>query len=309
MKYKNGLEGTFIRLETRDNKSVYRISNQYEKRKKNLKTDSEFLKDLYIFLIFPILLIKATFEVICIDIFLGLIKIISKNIWKIICKGFKVSENIKSEEIFNPRYMRIKEIEDYINSHYVDQEYIEKSKITNDLVIFKTYRDDLEIDADNDGKFPNLLSTMMTVFIAFLSLEIADKSYYLAEFSKRKEANLDVSMISERFHHIDGVILAIVTVIIMISLFKVLFFALRIGKKSIINRLKTVNNVIYILEAIKEDMIEVPDSKECNLVVSIAEKGTPPRVYSVNVNEILEDKINEGTIEGKNKSIEIKINL
>lgn len=263
MKYKNGLEGTFIRLGTEDNKSVYRISNQYEKRKKNLKTDSETLKDLYICLMFIILLIKVTFEVIFIDIFLGLIKIISKNIWKIICKGFKVSENIKSEEIFNPRDMRINEIEDYINSHYVDQEYIDKTKITNDLVIFKTYRDDLKIDTENDGKFPNLLSIIMTVYIAFLSLEIADRSNYFSELFRLKEKKADNSMIaemSEKIHQVSGNILVIISIIILISLFTLLFSVIRTGKRSKTNRLKVVNNVVYILEAIKENLVEVPEN-------------------------------------------------
>ncbi|MDU4045335.1 MAG: hypothetical protein E7H35_00235 [Peptoniphilus harei] len=290
MKYKNGLEGTFIRLDTRDNKSVYRISNQYEKRKKNLKTDSETLKDLYMCFIFIILLIKVTFEVLFIDIFLGLIKFISKNIWKIICKCFKVSENIESEEIFNPRYMRIKEIEDYINSHYVDQEYIDKTKITNDLVIFKTYRDDLKIDTENDGKFPNLLSTFMTVYIAFLSLEIADKSNYFAELSRLKEKKVDNSVIaemSEKIHQISGNILVIISIIILISLFTLLFSVIRTGKRSNTNRLKVVNNVIYILESIKENLVEVPDTKEYSIEVSNSEEGIEPSIYSIHVKEIL----------------------
>lgn len=228
MKYRNGLEGTSIRLETKNCKNVYRISNKYQKRRiKNFKTDYETLRDICIFLIFPILFIFYLCETIFIDIILGFIKNSPKITWKIISKVFKISVNIQSEEISNLRYMNIKEIQEYINSNYVNKSYIGKEKLINDLVAFKSYKDELDLIVENQNSFFSILALLLTILAIAASLGYENLS--------------------------DGTALAIFVILaVLVLLIFITYMNFRENKKSDFNKLKVVNNAIHVLEAIKD---------------------------------------------------------
>lgn len=276
MEYRNILKEMFIIVEEKDNRNSYRISNKYEKRINKLKTDSEFLNVIFLFVKFPILFLKELFKLIF-DVILWVIKILLK----LTCKVFKITEYSSSEDILNPRYMLIEDMEDYLKSNYLGKEFIKKDKIINDLVIFKSYRDELEINIRNENILNEFLSNTIAVFIGMLSLIIVSNK------------------------------IAVVVILFFYIFFRSVLLAVTTGKKSDSSRLKTINKIIHTLEAIKENLVEVSDSNECDLKVSIAEEGTPPSVYFVNVSEILEDKINEDTdrrwkqvYRNKNKSVE-----
>lgn len=243
---------------------------------------------------------------------------------KIITSDGDTSETNKCEEskiktcckkiITSPTEMDNEDIICYIQKKYLNQLYIEKDMLINDLVIFKTYRDNLEIETENDKDFPILLSTFLTVYIAFLSMEIADKTIYLEEFFKLKEANKDTTAISNKLSKTSGNILAIISVILIISVIVVSFLSFRNGRKSKRNKLKTLNDAIYILEAIRDDIyndpIKVSGTRKFDIEIdNVVDQASEPRKYSFKIDEILEEKINESTIEDKSKSIEIKINL
>lgn len=230
-------------------------------------------------------------------------------------RTYKLSYEFKNSDekiITSPTDMEIRDIADYIQKKYLDEPTIEKVKLINDLVVFKTYRDNLDIEIKNEDIFPNLLSGFMTVYIAFLSVEIADKNNYLTKILKfvDKEKDIDQETIEKILEYTkNGLILlvfifVIVLIITLISLF-------RTSKKSNSNKLKTVDNAIHILEALKDEMVKENKihgtTYEVN-VDNLVDEKSEPRKYLVEVNEILEDEINEGTIEGKNESTE-KINL
>lgn len=207
-----------------------------------------------------------------------------------------IFENSDKKIITSPTDMENQDIIDYIQKKYLDEPTIEKDMLINDLVIFKTYRDGLEIETENDKDFPILLSTFLTVYIAFLSMEIADKTIYLEEFFKLKEANKDTTEISNKLSRTSGNILVIISVIFIISVIVVSFLSFRNGRKSKKNKLKTLNNAIYNLEAIRDDIyndpIKVPEIKKFEVKVdNVPSQVSEPRKYFVRVKESLEDAI------------------
>lgn len=211
-------------------------------------------------------------------------------------RTYELSYEFKNSDekiITSPTDMENQDIIDHIQKKYLNEPTIEKVKLINDLVVFKTYRDNLDIEINNEDIFPNLLSNFMTVYVAFLSVEIANKSDYLSKILKLNEANSDISAMSDKMHEITGNILVIFSAIIVISLVITIFYAIETGKKSNSNKIKTVNNAIHILEALKDEMVKENKihgtTYEVNVDDLVGEKSGHSK-YFVNVSKILEDK-------------------
>lgn len=212
----------------------------------------------------------------------------------------------KNKKITNdPTEMSFEDFYKYAEDFYVDDYYIYRGNIENDLVVFKTYKADMEINLTKDIFLVNCFSILIAVFAVMVAMNANKTRAFIGKFKqgclfkiflREIENNNDLFFVAGAF-----TLLSILLVAFLIAIWN--------SKTYYPNRIKSVNNVIFTLEAIRKNVVEVPDPKECNLEVSIAEKGTPPSVYFVNVSEILEEKINESTIEDKSKSIEIRINL
>lgn len=215
----------------------------------------------------------------------------------------EINENKKTTN--NPIEMSFEDFYKYAEDYYVDNYYIYRGDIENDLVVFKTYREDMEISIAKDSFLLNCISVLIAIFAIIAVMNTNKNSIIIGKLEKSGffKACLREIETNNGFFIVAG-FFTLATILLIGFL-----LLTRNAKYYYPNRIKSVNNVIFTLEAISENVVKVPDPKECNLEVSIAEKGTPPRVYSVNVNEILEDEIDEGTTKDKNKSIEIKINL
>lgn len=170
---------------------------------------------------------------------------------------------IKKEDLSNTKDLNSKNIADYIQVNYLDKDIIEKGKLVNDLIVLKNYVNKIKVDLDTE-KF---IVSGITIFVATITIVISE-AYTLGA----------------------GILF------VLVSLFLCLYFR-RTSKKSDLNKLKIIENGIYILEAIKDEMSEenkIPnadESKDC--------KG---------LNETSSDKPNANRRKGKNKNKSIKKN-
>ncbi len=119
------------------------------------------------------------------------------------------------------KYFKNKKILKYINVNYLKNDKIIEENLLNDLITFKTYRDDVEITEKNW----EILQNFITIYIALFGNILISK----------------MSMI-EKFGFTIGVF--VVSVVI---------FIIRTWKHSNYYKLKYINNAIYTLETIKED--------------------------------------------------------
>ena len=206
--------------------------------------------------------------------------------------------------------MSKKEIEDYIDNYYIKEENIGEEDLISDLITCKSYKEKLELSFKLDGLVLSCLAIFTSIIAIMMSviLTVADTNIELSISGSDITGNI-ISLAAGTKTISDGSKFLVCFIpVIFIILIK------WIGEAIPTNKINSLNNAIYILESIKEDIeknpIEIPDTKKFDIEIdNLEDQSSEPRKYSINVNEILEDKINEGTIESKNKSIEIKINL
>lgn len=183
-------------------------------------------------------------------------------------------------------YCSIESIVDYINTNYSDKPTINLGNLLNDLTSFKTAKDELELRIKKEEQFSGVISYVYTLFVSLLAVSLNTKNLKLI---------------------LNGMINMGMLLFLMFGLYKI-----NTSKKNFYGKLETVSNAIYILESIRDDIynnpIKDPETRESDIEIdSIVDQVSEPSKYSTNVanvNEISEDEINEGTIEGKNKSIE-----
>lgn len=113
----------------------------------------------------------------------------------------------------------------YVNKHYLENDNIIEENLLNDLNTFKTYRDDVDSLVGNQSSFSDYLA----MFIAVLGIV-----YDIIEDSKAMKY--------------------FVLVVVLISFVIFVFNLCSTGNKSESAKLKYINNAIYTLETIKEDM-------------------------------------------------------
>ena len=190
------------------------------------------------------------------------------------------------EKVKDLNYLTREEILRYINDNYINDKEFKKEDLINDLIAFKTYKDYVEEIVAKD----DILEKLFSVFINVLSIFTAFKIGMLqiqSQMISGKAVEDDFSIIEillqKRLLPLN--ILVLGSLVIYFSI-----FLIRYGNKSESSKLKTLNNAIYILEAIKEDMVEVPEIKKFDIEVdSIGNKVSEPRKYSFKVKESLED--------------------
>lgn len=153
----------------------------------------------------------------------------------------------------NPREMSVDKISEYLHVNYVNNSTINKNKLINDLVVFKSYKNYLEIEVDNDKyfwefifKYYTMTLAMVTIFLAFLSVS--------PERTQGTGLELWIQYKLEQIN--DGLnIVIFISCLILFYLVSVpIGHLIATDRKSDSNRLKTVNNVINTLEAIKESL-------------------------------------------------------
>ncbi|MDU7298246.1 MAG: hypothetical protein E7L43_00680 [Finegoldia magna] len=120
------------------------------------------------------------------------------------------------------RYFKRKDILNYVNEHYLENDNIIEENLLNDLNTFKTYRDDVEITEKNWDIFQGIITIYVALFNDVFKSETAD-------FMR----------------------LCYILIILAIS---IVIYLIRTCKHSNYYKLKFITNAIYTLETIKEDM-------------------------------------------------------
>lgn len=188
------------------------------------------------------------------SVFLSLICKLLKLIGKLLkCIIFSIreificsdDEKASSEtiEISNIKDLNINQIKCYLHNYYYGKlnklQEIERDKLLNDLVVFKAYKEDLEINIKNDS----LIKDIFTLFISILGIYVSMPSIL---------QEIDANSIEKANNEETKILIGFATLFII--LFSVIWVIIRTDKKSDSSRLKVVNYGVHTLEAIKEEM-------------------------------------------------------
>ena len=135
-------------------------------------------------------------------------------------------------------YFKRKDILNYVNEHYLENENIVEEDLLNDLNTFKTYRDDVEQISNNQDNISKIFSLILTILSTILGV-IGKKLIY--------ENNLLYAVIW--------------ILMIVVAYINMIFNIFKTTSKSESAKLKYINNAIYTLETIKEDMDKYENSR------------------------------------------------
>lgn len=140
-------------------------------------------------------------------------------------RNYKLSYELKKDILNNPQYMLCEDMVSYVIEKYSKDEKIDKYKLINDLIVFKSYASDLEIDISGNS------------FISILALVLAGFALIASVIPK-----ITIPILNYLFMVVLGIFVAALIHIVITS-----------DKKSDTNRLKTIKHIIFILEEIKEN--------------------------------------------------------
>lgn len=148
---------------------------------------------------------------------------------------YSLSYDEEKHRYFDKNYLL-----NYLRDYYLNNNDIKPTKLSNDLITFKTYKDQLVFQKQNSSLFEKILTTI----IAIVSILIAIGFGFLG-FKDVIGKTLTASIFKNILY---AIILLLFTTVIYI-----MFYAWRISNNSKLNSLKVINNAIYTLETIKED--------------------------------------------------------
>lgn len=142
--------------------------------------------------------------------------------------------------------LEYEDLKKYIIDYYINNDNIYKGDILNDLVVFKTYRDNLQLRL----KHYDILINLSTILIAYSSLYTAIKLNKAGQVIIHLPCNKSLDIVN--LLGLLGWFGAVLSLII---------FCLWNRKDLPPNKINNINNTIYILEAFKEDMYHQEDEK------------------------------------------------
>lgn len=208
-------------------------------------------------------------------------------------KSNNISYELSYEKVKDLNYLNIEEILRYINDNYINDKKLKKEDLINDLIAFKSYKDEIEVHFKIQDLFEKVNSFQITVFFTLISLIVAfiQISSSIAMFITDKAS--DKSFFKESLSNIQICLIFIIYVLIVIIIANMIYYFIRNRKNSKYNKLMTINNAIHILEALKDEMVDenkILENKDFNLVVNNVEGDIEPYIYSVKVRESLERK-------------------
>lgn len=180
----------------------------------------------------------------------------------------------------------------YLRVNYLNNNDIKPTKLSNDLITFKTYKDQLVSEQQNSSLFEKILTTSF----AIVSILIAIGFGFLG-FKDVIGKTLTASIFNNILYAIK---LLLITFVIYI-----MFYVWRINNNSKLNSLKIINNAIYTLETIKEDMDRNGNSgtESDEIISSVNDKqddGNTENIASEDADEIISsvnDKLDDGNTE------------
>ncbi|WP_295147538.1 hypothetical protein [uncultured Peptoniphilus sp.] len=123
--------------------------------------------------------------------------------------SYSLQEENSDKKLFDPQKMDSEEIIWYVRRYYKEDKNFGKSKLINDLIIFKSYKDDLEIKRSLQSFFIASITGIITITIALISLNIDLKNFQFENLEKNnKTIELeipDTSMIP-KMNHLDSLL-------------------------------------------------------------------------------------------------------
>ena len=140
------------------------------------------------------------------------------------------------------------EIINYVDEYYFRKNQIDYDNLINDINVFKSYRDDVDINVRKESDFNQFLTILIaiiTILVNIFKIDITCK-----------------------------IIKCLIAALMLIILVDYVYFRIKTGRLSESNKLKVINNVIYTLEAIKEDM-----DKKCNASMKYTEMNSNDNDY------------------------------
>ncbi|KXA10888.1 hypothetical protein [Finegoldia magna] len=148
-------------------------------------------------------------------------RIISKIYWNNEA-WYKLSYDEQEHKYFDKEFLL-----KYLNEKYLNDNNKEKNEknLINDLITFKTYRDSVDINVRKESDFGHFI----TICLAFIPIIISVMLDY--------DSKISISLFAG-----------------FLVLVNLVFYKLTTGSNSESYKLMVINNVIYALEAIKEDM-------------------------------------------------------
>lgn len=214
-------------------------------------------------------------------------------------KTAKIEENNFSYELSyekgeNLKKLKTDEILKYVNDYYINDKDFKKEDLINDLICFKTYRDNVAQNLNTQDFAMNYISIYVAIFAIMFSSILEEPKPYNLTLVKSGRYIIGNVVKSAKTTGSDNVMSIILSVVLFLLL---ILFIRRAIKAYRPKKLTTLNNAIYILEAIEEDMVEVSDDKAYKLEIKRLINGKPdeciePNIYSVKIRESLEDKSN-----------------
>lgn len=141
-----------------------------------------------------------------------------------------IRENGK-KVILLPQDLLAEEMLMYIDKNYRYKEKIDILKLQNDLILFRTYKTDLELNMKDQETQQSLMKEFMSIFINIMAT---------------------TGVVTRFGYSISSRILIVLNIVMLLEMTILYSFWSNRRKDSPVNRLKTVNNIIYTLEAISD---------------------------------------------------------
>lgn len=132
----------------------------------------------------------------------------------LLSSNFRTFTVLKKHEIIN-----------YVNEYYLWKKQIDYGSLVNDINVFKSYRDDVDINVRKENDFGQFITISLALTSTIISV--------MLDYDSKKT------------------LLGFAGLIVLVSFG---YYSFNIGRRSESYKLKVINNVVYTLEAIKEDM-------------------------------------------------------
>ncbi|MBS5966784.1 MAG: hypothetical protein E7H98_06855 [Finegoldia magna] len=143
-----------------------------------------------------------------------------------------------------------KEIVNYINENYLNKDAIIEENLLNDLITFKTFKFDKEYRIRCLYIFQNELAIILSLMVAIMSFSATCLS----------SENIFKYIIPEWINKWVVTNMPGILIIVLVFYLTIAFF--RVVKNSTLLDLRFINNAIYTLETIKEDMDKDENSRD-----------------------------------------------
>lgn len=125
------------------------------------------------------------------------------------------------------------DIINYVNEYYFKKKQIDYDNLINDINVFKSYGDNLDINIRKESDIHQFTTIGIAIIAILLSIVNTEK-----------------------------IIKYIISALVLLAIIDYIYFRITISSLSESHKLKVIKNAIYTLETIKEDMDKNENSRE-----------------------------------------------